>query len=251
MGFDAGAAAYDRFMGRFSGPLADLFVDALGVRPTDRVLDVGSGPGALTARLIGRVGADRVAAVDPTPAFVAAVADRCPGVDVRRGVAEDLPFGDAGFDVVAAQLVVHFMTDPVAGVREMRRVTRPGGTVGACVWDHRDRGPLTTFWRAARALSPGLAGEDRLAGVRRGHLAALFAAAGVECVEDGELTVSLAFASFDDWWEPFTLGVGPAGEHVAGLGAGGREELRARCAAALGEPPFDVAATAWCVRGRA
>jgi SAM-dependent methyltransferase len=190
-------------------------------------------------------------AVDPTPAFVAAVADRYPGVDVRRAVAEDLPFEDDAFDVVGAQLVVHFMSDAVAGVREMRRVARPGGRVGACVWDHRDRGPLTTFWRAAREVGSGVAGEDSLAGVRRGHLAELFTQAGVRHIEESELTVARTFGTFEDWWEPFTLGVGPAGEHVAGLDARGRDALRTRCADVLGEPPFTVGATAWCVLGHA
>lgn len=249
--FDVGADAYDRFMGRFSGPLADLFVDAVGVRPTDRVLDVGSGPGALTARLVDRVGAARVAAVDPAEGFVAAVRARLPGVDARRATAEALPFDDGTFDVTVAQLVVHFLADPVGGLAQMRRVTRPGGTVAASVWDHGDRGPLTAFWRAARALDPTVRGEDDLAGVRQGQLAALLREAGMADVEEDELTVSLTFASFDDWWEPFTLGVGPAGDHVRRLSPDGGHALRDRCAHDLGPGPFTVDATAWCVRGRA
>ena len=126
------------------------------------MLDVGCGPGALTAELVRRLGPDAVTAIDPSPPFVAAAAARFPRVDVRTGAAEDLPFADDSFDAALAQLVVHFMTDPVQGLREMRRVTRPGGTVGACVWDHGGgQGPLSLFWRAGHDLAPDAAGRGR------------------------------------------------------------------------------------------
>ena len=136
MSFDVAGDAYGRFMGRFSEPLAERFLALAGVRDEDRVLDVGCGPGALTARLVARLGAGQVAAVDPSEPFVAAARTRLPGVDVRVATAESLPFDDDAFDAVLAQLVVHFMADPVAGLAEMARVARPGGTVAACVWDH-------------------------------------------------------------------------------------------------------------------
>ena len=127
MSFDVGAEAYTRFMGRFSEPLAYEFAERSSIHPEQRVLDVGCGPGALTAELVRRVGPAQVAAIDPSASFVAAARERFPDVDVREGRAERLPFPDASFDVALAQLVVHFMTDPVAGLAEMRRVTRPGG----------------------------------------------------------------------------------------------------------------------------
>ena len=137
-----------------------------------RLLDVGCGPGALTAELVNRAGPDAVSAVEPSASFAAAARERLPGVDIRQAAAERLPFGDAAFDAVLAQLVVHFMADPVAGLREMGRVTRPGGMVAACVWDHAGgRGPLSAFWRAVRELDPGADDESNLAGVREGHLA--------------------------------------------------------------------------------
>ena len=135
MTFDVAADDYGRFMGRFSEPLAMAFADRVEVRPGQRALDVGCGPGALTAELVRRIGAAQVTAVDPSAPFVTAVRARLPGVEVRSGVAEHLPFPDDSFDVALAQLVVHFMTDPIAGLAEMGRVTRPGGTVAACVWD--------------------------------------------------------------------------------------------------------------------
>src|SRR5215813_13652301 len=177
-------------MGRFSEPLAERFADLAGVRRGQRALDVGCGPGALTAELVGRLGADAVCAVDPSPPFAAAVAERLPGVEVSVAAAERLPFPDGAFDVTLAQLVVHFMADPVAGLREMGRVTRPGGVVAACVWDHAGgRGPLSAFWRAVRELDPGADDGSNLVGVREGHLAELFTQAGLDAVEVTTLTV--------------------------------------------------------------
>ena len=174
--------------------------------------------GALTAELVSRAGADAVSAVDPSASFAAAVRERLPGVDVRRSAAEQLPFPDDAFDAAMAQLVVHFMADPVAGLREMGRVTRPGGVVAACVWDHAGgRGPLTAFWSAVRELDPAADDESGRAGVREGHLGELFAQAGLGGTQVSTLTVRVRHASFDHWWEPFTLGVGPAGAYLASL----------------------------------
>jgi len=247
--FDVAADAYSRFMGRFSEPLADVFVRWVGMQPGDRALDVGCGPGALTARLVDRLGPDSVAAVDPSEPFVAAARRRFPAVDVRSAAAEQLPYPDHAFDAALAQLVVHFMADPVAGLREMGRVTRPGGAVAACVWDHAShRGPLATFWRAVKDLDPDARGEAGLAGAQEGHLAELCTAAGLVEVESGLLTVEVGFASFDDWWEPYTLGVGPAGSYVTGLDDEHRERLRLRCRELLPAAPWTASVSAWSVR---
>src|SRR5215210_4450726 len=163
MSFDVAADAYDRFMGRYSRQLSAPFADFARVRSGQRVLDVGCGPGALTGELVARVGSEHVAAADPSSQFVAAARVRHPGVDVRHASAEDLPFEDDAFDAALAQLVVHFMSDPVAGLREMARVSRSGGIVAACVWDHGGgRGPLSVFWKAARELDPGVDDESQL-----------------------------------------------------------------------------------------
>jgi SAM-dependent methyltransferase len=242
--------AYDRFMGRYSVPLASQFADLAEVAAGQRALDVGCGPGALTAELVGRLGPASVEAVDPSASFVAAIHGRYPGVRAQRAAAEQLPFADQTFDIALAQLVVHFMADPDAGLREMTRVTRTGGIVAACVWDHAGgRGPLSTFWEAARELDRGVRGEGHLAGTREGDLAQLFRAAGLREVEERALWVSVEHRTFDDWWEPFTLGVGPAGTHVAGLEKERRTELRERCRAKLPAAPFSVTALAWAVRG--
>jgi SAM-dependent methyltransferase len=250
MSFAVTADAYDRFMGRYSALLSPQLADLAGVVPGQRVLDVGCGPGALTAELVARVGAASVSAVDPSEPFVAAARERNPEVDVQRASAEELPFPDRSFDAALAQLVVHFMSDPAAGVAEMSRVTRPGGAVVACVWDHGGgQGPLSPLWDAARELDSGVHDEAQLVGAREGDLTQLFEAAGLREVEETALSVGVEHPTFEEWWEPFTLGVGPAGAHVAGLDAERRAELRERCRAALPDAPFVLTARAWTARG--
>jgi len=247
--FAVAAEAYDRFMGRYSTPLAPRFLDfaKLGSGP---VLDVGCGPGALTSVLVERFGADGVAAADPSEPFVAAARERHPGVRVELAPAEAMPFEDGQFAASLAQLVVHFMSDPVAGIREMTRVTRDGGVVAACVWDLAGgRAPLGPFWKAARQLDPDVDDESRLAGAREGHLAELFDAAGVREIADGAISVSIEHATFDEWWEPYTLGVGPAGTHVARLDEAQHAALRDRCRDLLPDAPFTIEARAWAARG--
>jgi SAM-dependent methyltransferase len=250
VGFDVAADAYDRFMGRYSRRLSTPLADLAHVRAGQRALDVGCGPGALTAELVNRLGAGAVAAVDPSPPFVAAVRERFPGVEVALASAEALPFGDGVFDVALAQLVVHFMADPEAGLREMARVTRPGGVVTACVWDHAgERSPLAPFWHAARELDPEAEDESELAGAREGQLAELLRAAGCRDVHDTALDVHVEHASFEEWWTPFELGVGPAGAYLAGLGADHAAVLRDRCRQLLPDPPA-LEARAWAAYGR-
>jgi SAM-dependent methyltransferase len=252
MSFAVAAEAYDRFMGRYSVPLAPLLASFADVKAGQRALDVGSGPGALTAELVRRLGAGAVTAVDPSDSFVDAVRDRFPGVRAERASAEQLPFPDHSFDLTLAQLVVHFMADPVAGLSEMARVTRPGGIVAACVWDHAGKlGPLGTFWEAARELESHVHDESSLAGVREGHLEQLLEAAGLHDVEGGALSVTVEHRTFEEWWEPFTLGVGPAGSFTAGLTADRRADLRELCRLRLRDEPFRVTARAWVARGRA
>lgn len=252
MSFDVAAEVYDRFMGRYSLLLSPQLADLAGVRGGQRVLDVGCGPGALTAELVTRLGPAAVAAVDPSDPFVAAARARNPGVSVVRASAEQLPFPDQAFDAALAQLVVHFMSDPVAGLAEMARVTRRDGVVAACVWDHGGgQGPLALFWQAAREIDPDVDDESQLAGAREGHLAQLLEAAGLHEIDETALSASLEHPSFEEWWEPFTRGVGPAGSYVASLDAERQVELRERCHDLLPVTPFVVMARAWAARGLA
>lgn len=170
---------------------------------------------------------------------------------MHRATAEELPFSDGLFDCAAAQLVVHFMKDPVGGITEMARVTSAGGVVAACVWDHAGgTGPLTVFWSAVKSLDSGAPDEAGLAGAREGQLVELFERAGLNEVNGTKLTIRVPFTSFEQWWEPFTLGVGPAGKHVAALDVAGRAALAEECAALLPTAPFEITASAWAAVGR-
>ena len=252
MSFDVAAEAYDGFMGRYSRLLSAQLADFAGVHAGQRVLDVGCGTGALTGELVARLGAGSVAAVDTSRSFVEATVARYPGVDVREASAGALPFAEDHFDAALAQLVVHFMADPVADLSELARVTRPGGVVAACVWDHAGyQGPLRLFWDAARSVDPDIDDESRLPGTREGHLEELFATAGLAEVEGTALSISLAHPDFEAWWEPFTRGVGPAGTYLKRVDDGRREAIREAARRGVPPGPFAITAVAWAARGRA
>jgi len=246
------ADSYARFMGRFSEPLAPLFADLIEVPADGRVLDVGCGPGVLTAELVARLGPERVDAIDPSPGFVAAARERLPQVDVREGAAETLPYPDDAYGAAYAQLVVHFMADPVRGLAEMGRVTRPGGPVAACVWDHRGgRGPLSPFWSAVGELDRDALTERWSAGSTEGDLERLFGEAGLVAIEGGELSVTIPLASFEDWWAPYEEPAGSVGDYLATRTAAQVAELRELCRSRLPAGPFELTAWAWTARGLA
>jgi SAM-dependent methyltransferase len=252
--FAAPAESYDRYMGRWSQRLAPLLADFAGVNSRMRVLDVGCGPGSLTEHLAALVGAGQVAAVDPSQPFADACAARVSGAEVATASAEHLPWADETFDIVLSQLVLNFMDDPVQGVREMRRVARDGGVVAACVWDYEKMGMLRVFWDAALALDPDAPAEHRR--MRLGkpdQLRALWLDAGFDEVATATMTVEQDYDGFDDYWEPFTAGVGPGGRYCAELSAGAREALRDECRRRLGDPssPFGLEASATAVSGQA
>ena len=253
MQFTAPAEKYDRFMGRYVPALAVALADAAGVAPGMRALDVGCGPGGLTRELVARVGAEQVAAVDPAEQFADACRARNPGADVRVAAAEALPFDDAAFDVALSSLVIAFMRDADAGAREMARVTRPGGVVAECMWDIPGGGMtmLSTFWKAVQTIAPDSEGEGARVGVREGEIADVLARAGLEDVQSGTLDSAAHYEDFDDFWEPFTYAVGPAGNYFSRLSAEKQDAVRRECFSQLGEPsgPFDLGARAWYARG--
>jgi ubiquinone/menaquinone biosynthesis C-methylase UbiE len=250
--FEVAGEAYDRFMGRYSQPLAVRFADLLEVTAGQRALDVGCGPGAFTAPLVERLGAGQVSAIDPSAPFVEACRARFPGVDVRRGAAESLPWDDDSHDVSGACLVVHFMTDPVDGVSEMKRVTREGGWVGATVWDLAgSRAPMAPLWTAFAEVAPQQPDERGFQGGSRESLRSILEGAGLRDVEVGELPVTVTHPTFDEWWQPYLHGVGPAGEVVAALEPDRRREVEQALRRNLGDGPFDITAVAWAGRGRA
>ncbi len=252
----ASAEVYDRLVGRYTPALARALSDAAGVRPGQRALDVGCGPGALATELVSRLGADHVAAADPSPPFAQACRDRLPGVRVEDAPAEELPFADDEFDHALAQLVVNFMTDAPAGVREMARVTRPGGTVAAAVWDYADGMTfLRRFWDAAVALEPAASGQDEarsMAFCTPQELRELWSGAGLEAVEIGSAVVGADYDGFDDLWDPLESGTGPAGAYVAGLAPDRRAALKDEFRRRLGvtDAPFGLEARSWIATGR-
>lgn len=249
--FGSTAERYDRYMGRYTEPLARALADEVGVMAGMRVVDVGCGPGGLTAELVGRVGAGNVAAVDPAPQFVAACAERHPDADVREGIAEELPWDEDAFDAALSCLVIAFMTDPDAGLGEMARVTEPGGRVGACMWDIAGGGMtmLRMFWEAMRAVNPDAEGERDLPGIREGDIAERMERVGLGEVSASSLAVSVDYTGFEDLWEPFTFPVGPAGQALAALGEGQKATVREAYRAELPEGPFTLEARAWCATG--
>jgi SAM-dependent methyltransferase len=252
--FQTSGDAYDRFMGRYSRRLAVEFADAAGVAPGHTALDVGCGPGALTGVLVDRLGAASVAACDPSEPFVAANVERHPGVEVRLGRAEAIPFEDGRFDVALAQLVLHFVTDSSAAMGEMQRVVRPGGTVGACVWDFVDgMEMLRQFWDAALAVNPNAPDEARtLRFGGPGELAALFNGAGVADVVEHTLHVEASYPDFAELWSGFLAGIGPSGSYCASLPDDTRAAVRVELFRRVGSPPgpFSIGATARCATGR-
>jgi hypothetical protein len=144
------------------------------------------------------------------------------------------------------------MADPVAGLSGMRRVTRPEGVVVACVWDFAGGGaPLSLFWEAARQLDPGVVDESRRAGAHQGELSELFAAVGLREVEETVLSIEREHTDFEEWWEPYTAGVGPVGAYMTSLSPRAQVELRDRCRALLPDGPFVLVSRAWAARGRA
>jgi SAM-dependent methyltransferase len=251
MPFAGPAEHYDRFMGRYTPSLAVALADAAGVTAGMRVVDVGRGPGGLALELAARTGSENVAAIDPAAQFAAACRERIPGADVRVGVAEELPWPDGTFDASLSSLVIGFMRDADTGVGEMARVIRPGGTVAACMWDMAAGGMtmLRIFWEAARDVDPGVAGERRMPGTKEGDIARRFERAGLTDIVAGALTASADYTGFDDFWEPLTLAVGPAGHHLQSLSDDQRTQVREGCRARLPEGSFSLDARAWYARG--
>ncbi len=254
--FSGPAEVYDRFIGRYSPKLAGAMCEAAEVQPGQRALDVGCGSGALVSALADVVGAENVAGIDPSEPFVEATRAKVPGARIEVGSAESLPFADGEFDTTLSQLVVNFLSDPEQGVREMSRVTRPGGVVAGCVWDYGGGMTLLrTFWEAAAALDPGATPRMESHTMRFStpeDLAGLWQSGRFADVDVSPIVVDASYEDFEDLWAPFPTGVGPAGAYAASLGGEAQEQLRDEFARRLGSPEgaFTLSARAWCAVGR-
>ena len=241
---------YERFMGRWSRRLAPLFVTFAGVTEGDRVLDVGSGTGALSSAAAA-IESVRVTGIEPSAAYVRYAQKHADG-RFEVGDALALPFSDDAFDRTLSMLVLNFVLDPAAALQQMIRVTRPGGVVAAAVWDYGDgMQMLRTFWDAAIALDPDAAPRDerRMPLSTRGSLAELWRTHGLQGVDEQPLTIEMVFASFDDYWQPFQCGQGPAGVYVSSLAESARHTLESRLRERLRDGRLTLSARAWSVRG--
>ena len=238
--------AYDAFMGRYSRRLAPVFADFAGLAAGSSVADVGAGTGALAGELVAR--GLQVAAADPSPQFVDAIRERLPQVDAHVAPAEELPWNDESFDASLAQLVVAFMRDASAGVREMRRIVRSGGTVAVCMWDRQGMELLAAVARAREALaSPGQLSDVRYR--TREEIESLFGD-GFSDVHAELIETDGSYSGFDEFWSALSGGAGPAGAWLAALEGEQREAARTELRRQLGEPdgPFTLRAKAWAVR---
>jgi SAM-dependent methyltransferase len=252
------ADAYERFMGRWSRQLAPALVQYSEVEDGGAVLDVGSGTGALAFAVRDATTTTRVVGVDLSPEYVAQASSQNTDARVRFevGDAGALRLPDAAFDTTLSLLVLNFVPDRQRALSEMIRVTKPGGTVSSAVWDYGEgMEMLRVFWDEVTALDPDAAPRDEkhMPLCRRGELASLLRDAKLEAVSETALTARLRFASFDDYWEPFDLGQGPAGAYVAELSrerkAVLRERLRSRLLGNGADRTLEMRARAWAAKG--
>ena len=250
------ALAYEGFMGRWSRRVAPLLVEFAKIDDRGRLLDVGCGTGSLTRTLLGMTRRAEIVGIDPVATFVEYVRGQVK--DARAsfevGDAQALPYPDASFDGALSCLVFQFIPDALKAAREVRRVTRPGGTVAACTWDARGLEMTSLFWDVAVELDPAAEAKRRRPFGQPGLLTELWQSAGFRDVEERPLEITTDFASFDDYWRPQETGVGPTGAYVATLDPEQRDALRAGIEARLrpmGAPgPFTLRAKALAVRGR-
>lgn len=253
----ASAVGYEEMMGRWSARLAPLFVGFARIPGRGRVLDVGCGTGVLVKALAATSPGFSIVGVDPARPFIEYARTRSddPRVSFECGNALDLPYPTGSFDHALSLLVLMFIPEPEQAAREMRRVTRPGGTVAACTWDRDGLEMNAVFWEEAVRLDPQAEARSQRPrhSNRPGQLAALWRATGLQDIEETALEISMAFRSFDDYWEPHLKGVAPPGIYVAGLQleqrAALRDALRKRFLASGPDRPFSLRARALAVRG--
>jgi SAM-dependent methyltransferase len=254
----ADAKAYDRFMGRWSRRLAPLFIEFADISNDARVLDVGCGTGALTMAIANRKMASKVVGLDLSKQYIEYARSHNPLNRVRFevGDAQSLGFPDGSFDSAVSLLVFNFISEPNRAITELKRVTAPGGRISAAVWDYGEgMQMLRVFWDAAIALKPEAEAKDEknFPLCRSGALKQLWVDAGLARIDERPLEMRMDFASFDDYWEPFTFGQGPAGAYVSSLDSTERtrlrNELKKRLHIARNTDSVSLLARAWAVRG--
>src|SRR5262245_4759159 len=245
-------AGYEAYMGRWSRLLVPGYLAFVDAKDGQRFLDVGTGTGAVASTIEAGLPRSEVTGIDPSAGFIGFAKKNARRVQFEVGDAQKLRFADASFDQTMSLLVINFIPDHDKATAEMRRVTRPQGTVSACVWDYADgMESLRIFWDEAVALDPAAAPkhERNMKLTREGQLGALWRKANLADVQEKPLVIEQAFKSFDDYWGPFLTGVGPGGAYVTSLAEDKRGELANRLRKRLGNGAFTLKARAWCVRG--
>ena len=247
---------YEQYVGRWSRLVAPLFLSWLNVPAGRRWLDVGCGTGALCAAILDRCSPSLVAGVEPSEGFLKTARENLGSrADLRLGNAAAIPLGDASVDVVVSGLVLNFVPEQPAAMREMARVADKGGTIAAYVWDYAGKMELMRhFWDAAVELDPQAAKLDegpRFPLCRPEALEKLFAGAGLQDIQVRAIDIPTPFADFDDYWRPFLGGQGPAPAYAMSLGETARARLRDRIKerlAAREDGSIQLIARAWAVR---
>lgn len=250
---------YERYVGRWSRRVAPRFLAWLGIPVGQRWVDVGCGTGALSAAIADRSAPASVVGVEPSEGFRATAQERLRHrATVQPGSATAIPLADASVDVVVSGLVLNFVPDPRAALAEMARVTGDAGTIAAYVWDYADKMELIRlFWDVAVELDPEASELDegrRFPLCRPDALSALFTAAGLRGVEVAAIDVTTSFASFEDYWQPFLGGQGPAPAYAMALDEAARTRLRDRLRGRLPsavDGSIALTARAWAARGTA
>jgi SAM-dependent methyltransferase len=248
---------YDRYVGRWSRRVAPRFLSWLRIPAGSRWLDVGCGTGALSEAILDGCAPCGVVGIEPSDGFLATAKERLAGrAALLPGSAESIPLGGGTVDAVVSGLVLNFIPDRHAALAEMARVATRGGTVAAYVWDYAGKMELIRlFWDAAVELDADarvLHEGNRFPVCQPNALGELFAEAGLQQVAVTAVDVPTPFASFDDYWQPFLGGQGPAPAYVASLDPPARTRLRDRLRDRVpdgGAPPFALTARAWAVRG--
>lgn len=250
--FFSSTDGYDRFMGRYSVPLARQFVKSIPLAKGDAVLEIGCGPGALTKELVALLGAESVSAIDPSPPFLKECARRIPGIAAEIASAEAIPFADQAFDAVFSQLVIHFIQDlPQAG-REIVRVTRPGGWVSVCTWNTARMELINLVPRAAHAVGIETP-QMRIEGFEDdGSVGEYLESIGLTDVSESKITVRASYSDFDDLWESYLLGIGPLGPWTLSIDDESRAAIRMQLFTMVGEPAgeFSLSGEARSAHGR-
>ena len=250
--------AYEAFMGRWSRPVAEVFVGGLAVPVRRRWLDVGCGTGALTDAILVAADPTEVTGVDPSGTFVvrAATTVTDPRARFERADASSLPYTDGRFDAAVSGLVLNFVPEPEKAIRELVRVTVPGGTVAGYVWDYPNMAMLRYFWEAATSVDTEAADLNEMSKYplcSADQLAKLWTVGGLEDVTVEPLEILTVFRSFDDYWTPFLGGQGPGPAYVATLADDQRSALRDLLHERLPSQPdgtIGLTARAWTVRGQ-